>query len=168
MNKKYGWTEKGIIGFILAPLGAIFLIVGATVLRAGAIEPDERVAFLIGFVGLGAVLFLAGLALLCLDLRRRRRQREAYESGNYVMGRVAGTRVITRVNMPGGHPIVVEVHYTDPDTGTVHVYYSRYLYVHVDDLLTGDEVPVYLARNDNSVGFVDIDAVLPKIEVHGA
>ena len=168
MNKKYGWTEKGIIGFIFAPLGLIFLIVGAAVLRAGAIEPDERVAFLVGFVGLGAVLFLVGLVLLWIDLRRRRLQREAYESGNYVMGKVAGTRVITRVNMPGGHPVVVEVHWTDPDTGTVHVYYSRYLYINVDDLLTSDEVPVYLSRNDNSVGFVDIDAVLPRIEVHGA
>ena len=67
--------------------------------------------------------------------------------------------------MPWGHPSVVEVHYTDPDTGTVHVYYSRYLYVNVGDMLTGEEVPVYLDR-DSGTGFVDIDAVLPKIEVH--
>jgi len=70
---------------------------------------------------------------------------------------------------------VVEVHWTDPDTGTVYVFHSRYLYVNVEPLLTGDalkdslrfEVPVYLDRGDVRVGFVDIDAVLPRIEVHG-
>ena len=81
------------------------------------------------------------------------------------MGKIADIKTITRVNMPNGHPVVVEVHYTDPDTGTVHVYYSRYLYVNVGDMLMGEEVPVYLGR-DSGVGFVDIDAVLPRIEVH--
>ena len=81
------------------------------------------------------------------------------------MGKTAGIRTITRVSMPWGHPVVVEIHYTDPDTGTVHVYYSRYLYVNVGDMLAGEEVPVYLDR-DSGVGFVDIDAVLPKIQVH--
>lgn len=81
------------------------------------------------------------------------------------MGKITDIKTITRVNMPNGHPVVVEVHYTDPDTGTVHVYYSRYLYVNVGDMLMGEEVPVYLGR-DSGVGFVDIDAVLPRIEVH--
>jgi len=34
-------------------------------------------------------------------------------------------------------------------------------------LLTGVAVPVYLDRGDRRVGFVDIDAVLPRIEVYG-
>ncbi len=163
--KKYGWTEKGIIGLIFTPLGLIFLIIGTLVTHFGGVEPDELLAFLISFAGVGAVFFFVGLILLTIDIRRRRRQRAAYEGGHYVMGKVAGTKTITRVNMPNGHPVVVEVHYTDPDTGTVHVYYSRYLYVNVADLLDEDEVPVYIDR-DSGVGFVDIDAVLPKIEVH--
>ena len=163
--KKYGWTEKGIIGLIFTPLGLIFLIVGAVATHVGAVEPDERLAFLISFVGVGAVFAIVGAVLLAIDLRRRRRQRSAYEGGHYVMGKIAGIKTITRVNMPNGHPVVVEVHYTDPDTGTVHVYYSRYLYVNVGDMLTGEKVPVYLDR-DSGTGFVDVDIVLPKIEVH--
>jgi len=53
------------------------------------------------------------------------------------MGRVAGCRVNTRVNVNGAHPMMVEVHWRDPDTGTVHVFHSRYLYVNVEPLLTG-------------------------------
>ena len=80
--KKYGWTEKGIIGLIFSPLGLIILAVGATVTHTGAVDPEERLAFLISFVGLGAVFFLVGLILLSLDLRRRRLQRAAFESGH--------------------------------------------------------------------------------------
>ena len=163
--KKYGWTEKGIIGVIFIPLGLIFLAVGTFVTRTEAVEPDERLVFLISFVGIGAVLLCVGLVLLMMDILRRKRQKAAYEGGRFVMGKTAGIRTITRVSMPWGHPVVVEVHYTDPDTGTVHVYYSRYLYVNVGDMLAGEEVPVYLDR-DSGVGFVDIDAVLPKIQVH--
>ena len=163
--KKYGWTEKGIVGVIFIPIGLIFLVVGAFVTRTEAVEPDQRLAFLISFVGVGAVLFCVGMVLLMVDILRRKRQKAAYEGGHFVMGKIAGIRTITQVNLPSGHPVVVEVHYTDPDTGTVHVYYSRYLYVNVGDMLAGEVVPVYLDRN-SGVGFVDIDAVLPKIEVH--
>jgi uncharacterized membrane protein len=163
--KKYGWTEKGIVGVIFIPIGLIFLVVGAIVTRTEAVEPDQRLAFLISFVGVGAVLFCVGMVLLMVDILRRKRQKAAYEGGHFVMGKIAGIRTITQVNLPSGHPVVVEVHYTDPDTGTVHVYYSRYLYVNVGDMLAGEVVPVYLDR-DSGVGFVDIDAVLPKIEVH--
>jgi uncharacterized membrane protein len=163
--KKYGWTEKGIVGVIFIPIGLIFLVVGAIVTRTEAVESDQRLAFLISFVGVGAVLFCVGMVLLMVDILRRKRQKAAYEGGHFVMGKIAGIRTITQVNLPSGHPVVVEVHYTDPDTGTVHVYYSRYLYVNVGDMLAGEVVPVYLDRN-SGVGFVDIDAVLPKIEVH--
>lgn len=163
--KKYGWTEKGIVGFIFAPLGLIFLIVGVLFNKAVA-GSDDRLAFLICFVGVGGVFLAVGLILLGMELWRRAKQRAAYEGGHYVMGRVAGCRVNNRVNVNGAHPFVVEVHYTDPDTGTVHVFFSRYLYANVEGLLKGDEVPVYLDRGDERVGFVDIDAILPRIELH--
>ena len=173
-KKRYGWTEKGIIGGIFALLGLIFLVVGL-LFNAHIRAPDERLVFLICFAGIGCVFLTVGLILLGMELWRRAKQRAAYEGGYYVMGRVAGCRVNTRVNVNGTHPMVVEVHWTDPDTGTVHVFHSRYLYVNVEPLLNGVDqkdsprvaVPVYLDRGDRRVGFVDIDAVLPRIEVHG-
>ena len=163
-KKKYGWTEKGIIGFIFIPMGLIFLIVYAIIEQAGAADAYERLAFMISFGGIGAAFFLIGVVLLYLDLRRRRKQRMAYEGGYKVMAKIAGVKSNNHVNMNGTHPVRVECHYTDGDVA--HVYYSRYLYVNVADLLTADEVPVYLDRMDDSVGFVDIDAVLPSIKVH--
>lgn len=164
--KKYGWTEKGIVGAVFTPVGLIMLIAGIAVLRLAHLEGDDRLAIQICLLGEGAVFALTGLFLLGRDLRRRRLQRSAYEGGYYVMAKIAGVRGNNRVNVNGKHPVMVECHYTDPATGTAHVYFSRYLYVQVEDLLEKDEVPLYLDRMDPAIGFVDIDAVLPEIEVH--
>ena len=163
-RKKYGWTAKGIIAFIFIPMGLIFLPLGLLLwhYRAGN-EPD---VFLYSFGGIGAVFLLTGLILLLADLHRRALLRRAYEGGNCVMAKIAGTETRNDVNINGRCPVVVEAHYTDPATGVAHVWFSRYLYINVGDLLQSDEVPVYIDRMNGDIGFVDVDAVLPQIRVH--
>ena len=166
-RKKYGWTAKGIVGIIFAPIGFIFLVLGVLFwfFTIGDGSVDQMI-FLYTFGGTGAVFFLVGLGLLMADIRRRALLRRAYESGHYVMAKIVGVNEQRNVNMNGRNPFVVECHYTDPGTGVVHVYYSRYLFVNVDDLLLSGEVPVYFDRMNENVGFVDIDAVLPVVKVH--
>ena len=168
-RKKYGWTVRGILGFVFAPMGLLFLTLGLLFwyFRVGD-EPEDPEIFLYVFGGMGAAFLLIGLILLGMDLYRRARLRRAYEGGYCVMAKIAGRNTVESVSFHNGrHPCVVECHYTDPATGTVHVFYSRYLNIQVWDLLKADEVPVYLDRMDQRVGFVDIDAVLPEIKVHG-
>ena len=168
-RKKYGWTVRGILGFIFGPMGLLFLALGVLFwyFRVGD-DPDDPEVFLYTFGILGACFLLSALILLGLDLYRRARLRRAYEGGYCVMATIAGKNAVEEVTYTNGrHPCIVECHYTDPATGTVHVFYSRYLKVQVGDLLKADEVPVYLDRMDQRVGFVDIDAVLPEIKVHG-
>ena len=166
-RKKYGWTYKGILSLIFSPMGLLFLVLGILLwhLRAGE-DPEDPEIFLYVFGGMGLVFLLVGLILLAMELRRRAKQRRAFEGGYYVMAKIAGMKQINNVNLNGSHPGVIECHYTDPESGTAHIWYSRYLYTDVRDLLTSDEVPVYIDRMDDSVGFVDIDAVLPEIRIH--
>ena len=166
-RKKYGWTVKGILGMIFSPMGFLFLTLGICFwyFKVGD-DPEAPEVFLYTFGGMGAVFLLPGLALLLADIRRRALLRRAYEGGYYVTAQIAGIHDQKNVHMYGRHPSVVECHYTDPDTGVVHVYYSRYLYINVSDLLQSDQVPVYIDRMNGRVGFVDIDAVLPQIRVH--
>ena len=166
-HKKYGWTVKGILGLIFAPMGFLFLTLGILLwyFRAGE-DPEDPQILLYTFGGIGAAFLAAGLILLLADVRRRALQRRAYEGGYYVTARIAGVRPVTYVNRNGRCPNVVECHYTDPDTGVVHIYYSRYLYIEVADILKSDQVPVYIDRMNGRVGFVDIDAVLPAVRVH--
>ncbi len=166
-RKKYGWTVKGILALVFTPMGLLFLTLGLLFwhFRVGE-DPEDPQIFLYVFGGLGAAFLVAGLCLLLAELRRRARLRRAYEGGYAVMAQIAGVHSQREVTVNGSHPFVVECHYTDPATGTVHVYYSRYLFVNVEGLLQADTVPVYLDRMDERIGFVDVDAVLPKIDVH--
>lgn len=166
-RKKYGWTVKGILGIVFSPMGLLFLILGISFwyYKVGS-DPEDPQIFLYVFGGMGAAFFLVGLGLLLADVRRCALQRRAYEGGYYVMAKIAGVHTQKNVNMNGMNPVVVECHYQDPSSGVVHIYRSRYLYMHVDGLLQSDQVPVYIDRMNEDIGFVDIDAVLPKIKVH--
>ena len=166
-KQKYGWTVWGIISFVFIPIGLIFLPIGLGLWYAKAgNDPEDPIIFLVVFGGIGALFLIIGLAFLAVDLRRRARMRRAYEGGYYVMAKIADIKVNTSINGVHGSPWVVECHYNDPDTGETHIWYSRNLYMNVKDLLTSDEVPVYIDRYDKRIAYVDVDAVLPKISVH--
>ena len=167
MDSKFGWTSLGLIGFIFTPLGAFFIALGVLLfaLKAGT-APEDPMVFLCVFGGMGLVFCLIGLSFLGVDLRRRNAMKRALDSGDYVMAKIVGTQPKLNVNMNGSHPFVAECHWTNPDTGETHVFFSRYLYFDPTGLFTSDEVPVYIDRMNEKTFFVDIDAVLPKVVVH--
>ena len=168
MSKKMGWTALGIIGFIFTPVGLLLALIGAIVWKnksAAFRHPDEPVIFLAVFGGIGGIFLILGLAFLLADIIRRRRLRSAYFGGNCVDAEITGVVTVNNVNMMNGHPRIVECAYTDA-SGTVHIYRSRYLYGNVETLLKSKTVPVYIDRNNDNIGFVDIDAVLPGIRIY--
>lgn len=167
VKKKLGWTEKGILGWVFAPMGLLFLALGLLLwyIQAGD-DPGDPLVFLCVFGGMGAVFFLIGGGLLLWELKRRLTARQALDDGRYVMAKIVGVQVRTNVNTGRGNPRVVECHYQDPDTGVTHVCFSRYLNFDPAGILTSDQVPVYLDRNSGKPLFVDIDAVLPPMEIH--
>ena len=146
MNKRYGWTVWGILGFIFAPVCLIFIPVGLIV---NAAKPRETgTGILYAFCTIGIVFLLLALAFLSIDLRRRYLMRRAYNGGNAVTARVTGIRTVNNVNINGGHPVVLECEYQG------NVYRSRYLYRDVPE--KGSEITVYIDRMDDRIGFVDI------------
>ena len=169
MKKKMGWTVFGVIGFIFAPMGALFVLLGAALWQSESLTrngSDDPVIFLSVFAGIGGLFLLLGLVFLGIDLRRRYLLRRAYEGGNCVEAEILGVTVQRNVNMVNGAPRMLEAAWTDAN-GVVHVYRSRYLYTDVSKLLKTDKVPVYIDRYNENVGFVDVDAVLPEIRIHG-
>lgn len=168
MRKKLGWSVYGILGFVFAPMGLLFVLLGAGLGMAQSVswkQPEDPVIFLSVFGGIGGIFLLIGLVFLALDLRRRHLLQRAYDSGNCVEAEIIGVTSRNNVSMPSGHPRMVECAWTDP-SGVVHVYRSRYLYIDVTKLLKSDKVPVYIDPYNERIGFVDIDAVLPEIRIH--
>ncbi len=167
MNRKFGWSEKGIIGFIFTPMGAFFLILGILLHYFDVGEGEDSIVFLFVFGGIGLTFLIIGLAFLMADIARRSAMRRVLDSGYYVMAKVVGIQ--KRYNMNNGagvQPCAVECHWTNPDTGEVHVFFSRFLYYDPSDILVGKEVPVYMDRMDEKTAFVDIDAIMPKVVLH--
>ena len=166
-NRKLGWTEFGIVALVFTPLGALFTVLGLLLwhFRAGN-DPEDPEIFLYVFGGIGIVFLVIGLVFLGVDLTRRRRMRDAFDSGNYVMARIAGVQKRTGARVNGASFYVVECHYRDADTEKMHVCFSRYLCFDPTDMLTAGEVPVYIDRYSGKNVFVDIDAVLPDVEIH--
>ena len=166
-KKKFGWTEKGIIGFIFTPMGAIFLTLGILLsyFKVGT-DPEDPIIFLCVFGGMGAIFLIIGLILLFMDLRRRAALQRCVDGGYVVMAKIMGTRNQNNIRANGVSPYMVECHWKDTDTGETHVFYSRYLYFDPSDMITAEEVPVYLDRMDGKTAYVDIDAVLPRVVMH--
>ena len=167
---KPGWRETGIVGMIFAPMGLIFTVLGVALwyFKAGN-DPEDPIIFLCVFGGIGAAFLITGLGLLWADIRRRNAIRRAAEFGTMIMADISDIQSVGTVSTHnGGHPWVVECRYQDPDTGVIHVLHSRYLYFNPTGLIKGQQVPVYVDREGGKHGFyVDIDAVLPGVEIHG-
>ena len=165
--KKLGWTEKGIVGMIFTPIGLLFLVLGVVLyaVKAGHRTGDPLI-FLLVFGGMGFLFFLLGLIFLFLDVRRRNNMRRALNQGEYIMAKITGVEQHTNISYNGQHPYVVACRYQDPDTRTIHVWYSRYLRFNPEGIMTSDEVPVYMDRYNPEAAYVDIDAVLPEVSVH--
>jgi len=146
MNRHFGWTVWGILGFVFVPVALIFIPVGFIV---NAAKPGETgQAFLYAFGGFRAVFLLLGLGFLFIDLRRRHLMRRAYNGGNAVTAKIIGIRSVNNVNINGQHPVVLECEYQG------NIYRSRYLYRNVPK--TGTEITVYVDRIDDRIGYVDI------------
>ena len=168
MKKKWGWTAAGMVGMIFTPIGLLFSIIGLGLWQAKSVtwqKPEDPVIFFSVFGGIGGIFLLLGLILLGLDLRRRSRLRNAYYSGNCVEAKILGMVTQNNVNTFSGVPRMLECAWTDA-SGVVHVYRSRYLYTDVSQMLKSDTVPVYIDRENEKYGFVDVDAVLPEIRIH--
>ena len=55
-KKKYGWTALGIVGFIFAPIGLLFTVLGAVIGRSPSVSwqgPDDPAVFLAVFCSAG-------------------------------------------------------------------------------------------------------------------
>ena len=146
MNKKMGWTVYGILGFIFAPMGVLFLMIGFFVGQSKNIRWDgngDPVVFIAVSCGIGGLFLLLGLGFLAVDIRRRYLLRRAYDGGNCVEAKILGVVTQRNVNMAYGQPRMIEAAWTDSN-GVVHVYRSRYLKTDVTKLLKSDTVPVYI------------------------
>ncbi len=158
---------KRILGMIFGAIGLGSLIIGCSV--SLAIKNTGTYlwylpAVIIGTTGI--VFLVLGAAFLISEKRRRALEEELKNHGRALEASVTDVRTNMNITVNGRHPYFVEVQWQEPMSGTVHVFRSRDFDFNPWELVEGRKVKVYVSDNDYSRYYLDLESVLPKVEVH--
>ena len=148
-----------ILGLVFTILGSVFTTLGIIV--GLAVEP----AFFLAFGIMGVTFLGVGIGFLAAMAKKRRQKKFLLERGNYIMANIMETRTNFSVQVNGHYAYEVLCRYRDYN-GTVHVFKSPMLWVDPAQLLTADRVRVYVDGDDYDHYYVDIESVLPQIQMH--
>lgn len=166
---KIGLSAMLIVAITFIILGVTFLPIGI-IAGVGNIAVDGSLAvFVIMFSGLGTLFFLLGILFLVLELRRLKKYNRLLQEGYYILAEVLDVNKNFNVQYgKHGHPYVIRCGYTD-ESGTLHIFKSRNITSFPGNDLIGQQVRVYLDRNDyNNFKnyYMDIDEILPNVVEH--
>ncbi len=158
---KFSFSVLDILGIIFAPLGLMQVLLGIG-LRNGTGES----LFLTVFGGVGGLFLLLGILFLVFAAFRRSAIRELIAEGHYVMATVTSVQPNYNITVNGRNPYVAECSYTDPMTGTLHLFRSRNIYFDPTSILLDAQVPVYCREGQYRLYYVDVDRLLPEVQRH--
>jgi len=166
---KVGIGVPEILAIVFSLLGGIFTAIAVVF----ALNPDAVQAHSTGnaalfpliFGAIGVPFLLLGIIFAVISLRRRTVLKRVAEGGYYVMATVADIRPNFSVQVNGVCPYVLECHYQDTLSGALHVFRSRNLFFYPGEL-AGRQVRVYVDRTNMDHYYVDVDSLVPEVEVH--
>jgi len=164
-----GVRAGDIVAIVFMALGGIFTALGIVMalhldeLRAHG-TGDVKVLPLV-FTAVGLPFLVTGIVIALVSLRRRARLRRVVNEGHYVMADVADIRPNFSVQVNGACPYVLECHYRDPATGTLHIFKSRNLFFYPAEL-ENRPIRVYVNRENMKDYYVDVDGQLADVQTH--
>ena len=166
---KMDMNEKIIVGIVFSILGLVFTPIGILVCVPIALaDKDLWVAFFVA-TGMGGLSLWVGITFLVLEIKKYKMQKRILAEGYYIYAEVLeiNRNLAVQINNHG-HPYVIKCGYTD-ENGTLHIFKSRNITRYPGNNLIGQQVRVYLDRNDyNNFKnyYMDIDEILPNVVEH--
>lgn len=154
-----------LFGGIWAAVGTIFLVAGLVGFLNADSQPAAPVFMNLLFTGLGGLFAAIGYTIVLFQIFRARRKKNLLENGRRVYAELAEIYQDTSVSVNGRYLWRVSCRYMD-ERGTMHIFRSDGLNFDPSGLLTGLQIPVYLEEGRPDHYAVDLDAVLPRIEIH--
>lgn len=166
---KNGISVLDISAFVLLLVGGIFTLFGiifaCNITQMQAHGSGNVAAIPTVFLTIGLSLLGIGAVFAFFSARKRAMIRQVVKDGHYVMAEVLNIRQNFSVHVNGISPYVLECHYTDPVTGTLHVFSSRNLFFYPAELL-GTRVRVYVDPADLDHYYVDAENSIPDVRLH--
>ncbi len=156
---RFSFSALDIIGLIFAPLGLVFAVLGLGLYAADRL-------FLLVFGGVGLIFLLTGTAMLLYGWHKRTLLRRLVAEGYYVMATVTSVQPNYNIRVNGRTPYIAECSFTDPMTGTIHLFQSRNIYFDPTSILLDAQVPVYCKEGSYRLYYVDVDSLLPEVKRH--
>ena len=166
---KMGLSAMMIVAITFTIIGATFLPIGIFA-GIGLMSVDgDFIIFVAMFAGMGSIFLVLGITFLVLEIKKRNMSSRLLAEGYYIYAEVLDVNQNFNIQYGNhGHPYVVICGYTD-ENGTLHIFKSRNIRQYPGNNLIGQQVRVYLDRNDyNNYKnyYMDIDEILPNVVEH--
>ena len=166
---RMGMSAMMIVAITFIIVGSAFLPIGLFA-GMGLMSIDGGfILFVVMFGGMGCLFLALGIVFLVLEIKKRNLSKRLLTEGYYIYAEVLEVNQNFNVQYGNhGHPYIIRCGYTD-ETGTLHVFKSRNIIGYPGNNLIGQQVRVYLDRNDyNNYRnyYVDIDEILPNVVEH--
>lgn len=166
---KYSIGAADIVALVFCILGGSFTAISVGfALNLPAVQAHSTgnaALFPLIFGAVGLPFLVVGIVTAAMSAHKRAEIRRVVSEGYYVAAEVVNIRPNYSVQVNGQCPYVLECHYRDPATGTLHVFLSRNLYFCPAEL-QGSQVRVYVDRARMDRYYVDVEGALPDVQVH--
>lgn len=169
IKKKENLAER-LLGIIFTILGAVFLAVALIVAVAvlpnvtGA-EGENLYILPIVFGSIGTPFLLVGIGFLIFVGKMDGKKKALMQNGNLIYAEVTGGSEVFNVQVNGRHPWKLECRYEDPFSGEIYLYSSRNTFTDPYPYI-GQQIAVYVDKNDPSKYYVDIQSLRQQENVH--
>ena len=168
MDRRRRSYEPGplfVVGLVFLLFGISALLVALPVLlHVKNADPDIRFLPFI-FLGLGILFLIVGITCMTVLCRRRSRNEQLVKNGFYVTARVRDIYPNENIRINGRSPFVLECHYKDPTTGTVHVFKSENIMFYPIDAKDTD-IRVYVDPQNPDRYYVDTSSLTDSVIIH--
>ena len=164
-RRSYEPSPLFVVGLVFLLFGISALLVALPVLlHVKNADPDVRFLPFI-FLGLGILFLIVGITCMTVLCRRRSRNEQLVKNGFYVTARVRDIYPNENIRINGRSPFVLECHYKDPTTGTVHVFKSENIMFYPIDAKDTD-IRVYVDPQNPDRYYVDTSNLTDSVIIH--
>lgn len=166
---KMGLSAMMIVAITFTIIGIAFLPIGIIAGMGNMAMGGNLTVFVIVFAGVGTLFLGLGILFMILEIKKKNRCNRLLAEGYYILAEVMDVNKNFNIQYgKHGHPYIVRCGYAD-EHGTLHIFKSRNISQYPGNNLIGQQVRVYLDRNDyNNYKnyYMDIDEILPKVVEH--
>lgn len=165
------YSVQSVLGIVFTAIGVPFLVIGIILamnirsLMEDTSDPEQAWILPFVFVLIGAIFAAIGLGFVIWLIRKNKAIKKVIEGGYTVNAVISDIVINNSIEINGGNPYVISCQYQDPRTGILHIFRSKNIMFFPRGLV-GSTVRVFVDPQNFKNYYVDIDSMLPQVQIH--